>query len=38
MAGEAFYPPEDILNNVIEHLVILLGDDDEQIDIAGWYP
>jgi hypothetical protein len=34
MAGEAFYPAEDVLDDIIEHLAVLLWDDDEEIDIA----
>lgn len=38
MAGEAFYPSEDVLDDIVEHFAVLLGDDDEEIDIAVWDP
>ena len=38
MAGEALYPPEDVLNDIVEHLDVLLRNDDEQVDVAVWDP
>ena len=38
MTGEALYPPEDVLNDIVEHLDVLLRNDDEQVDVAVWDP
>lgn len=38
MAREALYPPEDVLNDIVEHLDVLLRNDDEQVDVAVWDP
>ena len=38
MAGEALYPPKDVLNNIVEHLDVLLRNNDEQVDVAVWDP